>query len=643
RNANAGVINVATAKPQFDLSSASLDLTAGNYNLFRAKGHVNASPHSTLAIRAAAYVERRDGFTEFQEGSKVAPGSALYSNSDKTAFRLGARWKPSDNFEVFVSGEQFIDQGAGTVPVRLTPKPGTELRSALIDSPGVLDLMNTSLRGRIDYRPWESIQISYLGGYGRMTRKNVNDNDLGFDEANRFQQEHRTASSRFLSQSHEIQFTFDNQWVDVLVGGFFYEENNKIRFDIDINDDPNGDLIPDTYWAMTFIQPKRILNSYAVFSQMTGKFTDWLRATGGIRYSSDTKSDEGGLNLVCPGFGSQFGSGGVNLKDLDFSGIPISSNPFRSGEDIPGERLPYDPGTCGSFPGNNGNDVEKTWDEITWMARLEFEPLDNWLAYALVNTGFKSGVIQDGGDTANPEYVTNFEIGNRLGFLDNRLNISLTGFYSDYSDIIRARAEEDENGAQQLVSRNISSARIFGVEAEVTWVASESDRLQLATSYLNAKYDDYPDFIDTGLYTNGNLQAPRLNLEGNFLPFSPEFSLTAVYEHTFAFDFGYIIPRIQTQIQTAMFLGDLNRDVERQDAYTRTNLSIRYETDGGWLAEFFALNIEDLVSDNDIINNVDFRGNQPSATATPGTLGTVYGYLDAPGTYGFRVGYRWSE
>ena len=115
-------------------------------------------------MRAAAYLERRDGFIEFQDGSEVGAGAARYDNSDKTAFRLSALWKPLDMLEVFVSAEQFIDQGAGTIPVLTEPRAGTELRSALVDSPGLLDLKNTTFHGRVDFTPLDWLRISYLGG-----------------------------------------------------------------------------------------------------------------------------------------------------------------------------------------------------------------------------------------------------------------------------------------------------------------------------------------------------------------------------------------------------------------------------------------------------------------------------------------------
>src|SRR6185436_11165100 len=73
RNANAGVINVVSAKPVLNANFGTLDLTLGNYELQRLKGHVNIAVGDTFAVRAAGFVETRDGYIDFLPGSDVTP------------------------------------------------------------------------------------------------------------------------------------------------------------------------------------------------------------------------------------------------------------------------------------------------------------------------------------------------------------------------------------------------------------------------------------------------------------------------------------------------------------------------------------------------------------------------------------------
>jgi iron complex outermembrane receptor protein len=85
------------------------------------------------------------------------------------------------------------------------------------------------------------------------------------------------------------------------------EEDNAIRFDIDISRQPasvlgRGPIVvtptlpTDTAWAMSFIQPQRTLESKAAFAQGTFAFSDAWKVTGGIRHTSEEKEDVGGRN-----------------------------------------------------------------------------------------------------------------------------------------------------------------------------------------------------------------------------------------------------------------------------------------------------------------------------------------------------------
>jgi outer membrane receptor protein involved in Fe transport len=115
RNANAGVINVITAKPQFDATFGQLDLTLGSYSLTRLKGHLNVPVTDTFALRGAAFIEKRDGYTSFLPGSNVSPWSSRYDDSDKLAVRLSGLWEPNDAWRMFGSAERYVDRGSGDI------------------------------------------------------------------------------------------------------------------------------------------------------------------------------------------------------------------------------------------------------------------------------------------------------------------------------------------------------------------------------------------------------------------------------------------------------------------------------------------------------------------------------------------------
>lgn len=641
RNANAGVINVITAKPELGETFGAVDLTLGNYDLTRLKGHLNVPLSETFALRGAAFIEQRDGYIRFLPGSNATGSTPRYDDSDKIAFRLSGLWEPNDAWSVFSSAERYADRGAGTIPVSLHPAPGHGLRSALITSPGELDMKNDTFHLRTDYRSSDAFEISYLFGWARMTRQNVSDQDVGLarDPELRalpnpplqatYDEERRTEDSEFVSTQHEFQLKpLEAETLDWILGAFYYREDNSIRFDIDVRDDrgpvPGSPDAGDMRYSQAFLQPYRSLSAWAGFGQLTWHFSDIARASVGARYTEDTKQDRHGINIVCPTPNATIGNGGFNLEGIATGDIPFSPNP-----DSP---LPV-AGTCRI---TTHNDAKHDWSKITYMARVEYDLNDDLLAYVLTNSGFKSGVIQDGGTHAEPEEVVNYELGLKATLLDGSMVVNTVGFFSDYSDILRTRIENDATGVHQLVTRNATRASIYGIETEWLWKPTPDDVLQAVFTYLSAEYRDYPT-VDFQYYVPTDPLTPVMNLRGNKLPFAPEYGAALVYEHYFQLpNGGRLVPRLQTKYQSEMFLTDFNRPSDAQEAYTRTDVSLRYEAANAWVMEAFVQNIEDEA----VKNNVDLRGNQPGAGGVAGFPGVARAFFDAPRTYGLRAVYR---
>jgi iron complex outermembrane receptor protein len=643
RNANAGVINVVTAKPEFGEFFGGVDLTLGSYDLGRLKAHLNVPVSETFALRGAAFVERRDGYISFLPGSNVSASTPRYDDSDKIAFRLSGLWEPNDAWSVFSSAERYADRGAGTIPVSLHPSPGHDLRSALITSPGELDMKNDTFHLRAEFRTETGYELSYLLGWARMTRQNVSDQDVGLaldlelralpnpPLPSTYDEERRTEDSEFVSMQHEFELKSSNSTLDWILGAFYYREDNAIRFDIDVRDDrgaiPGAPDAGDVRYSQSFLQPKRSLSAWAGFGQLTWHLSDAARASAGARYTEDTKQDRHGINIVCPSPNATIGDGGFNLAGIATADIPFSPDP-----DSP---VPV-PGTCRI---TTHNDAKQDWSKVTYMARFEYDLTADLLAYALTNSGFKSGVIQDGGSHADPEEVVNYEVGLKATLLDGSMIVNTVGFFSDYSDILRTRIENDASGVHQLVTRNATRASICGIETEWLWNPTPNDVVQAVFTYLSSEYRDYPT-VDFQYYVPTDPLTPIINLRGNKLPFAPEYGSTLVYEHFFHLpNGGSLVPRLHTRYQSEMFLTDFNRASDAQKAYSRTDLSLRYESAKAWVIEAFVQNIEDEA----VKNNVDLRGNQPGVGGVPGFPGVARAFLDAPRTYGVRASYRFDE
>ncbi|HYX38438.1 MAG TPA: TonB-dependent receptor [Oligoflexus sp.] len=631
RNATAGSINLVTQKPRLFDSSGSTSMVFGNYNRLGIQGAFNVPLGETAAIRVAAITDQHDGYVDFQPRSSVLPGTPKYMAGDQTGTRATLLWEPVDAVTTTLAVETYRDTGTGTIALMQKPRAGQDRYSALVDTPGVLDQSTITYRGRVDYRPIDAIELSYIGSWSRLKRKNASDYDAGTLPG--FKQEHRTESSQFDSDSHEIQVkSMDSGAFQWLAGLFSIREDNAIRFDIDVTRvqvaDDNAPIPPyptqptDTAWAMSFIQPKRTLESQAAFGQGTLSLTDNFRVTLGARATTEKKQDVGGRNWVCPDFGATLGNGGHVI------GPGGSVNEATCGS-------AYAPGT---WPGGGANDAETKDSADTYLARAEFNPAADLMTYLTLSTGFKSGGLSDGGRRHKPEFLTNYEWGVKSEFLNRRLALNLALFLMKYKDMQVSSIEYQPNGQQQLVTSNAAASTIAGFESEVSWRISRTDRWTGQASILEAKYDDFLT-CDSALL-DCSLPENAVNLDGNYLPHAPRLSLTTAYEHDVPLEGGAtVMPRVQLHYQTESYLNAFNdapadaekpgsfSDARTQKAYTTVDASLRYQVAKNvWFAEAFVLNASNEAVKTDASWIAD------SSTWTS--------FYNPPRTYGVKLGHE---
>jgi iron complex outermembrane receptor protein len=634
RNSTAGTVNLVTAKPHLDDFDAYADITFGDYNRVGTRGMLNIPLSDTFGVRAAVATERHDGYVDFQPRSSAVQ-SRKYGAADQKSARLTALFAPNDAWTVTGAVDYFKDNGTGNIALMQHPRAGQDLYSALVDTAGFLDQTNLAYRLRVDFRPTESLEVSYIGGKADMERQNASDNDGGANPG--FKQEHRTEWSNFDSYSHELSVkSIGESRLQWIAGAYTMHEDNSIRFDIDISQvtpPPEPEVIvvnpvlpTDTAWAMSFIQPKRTLDSQALFAQATFGFTESLRFTGGARYTDEEKEDQGGRNWVCPQFGATVGSGG----HLIGPGGVVSVDTCDSD---------YAPGT---WPGGGANDGKTKDNKTTWLARLEYDISDAVLGYASVSTGFKSGGLSDGGRRHLPEELTSYEVGFKTELLERSLTLNLSAFLMDYEDMQVSAVERLPSGQQQLVTSNAASASIKGLEAEFAWRPTVNDTLSGFASYLNAEFDEFLT-IDTTYFNQGDL-GNTVDLAGRPLRHAPDFSFTGIYEHQFNMPSGgALVPRISLHYETDSIITafndvypDLYQGAGAQDAYTQTDLSLRYDAPkGNWTVEAFVLNLEDEEVKTDIYNVGASSDGTP--TSGPSNLGTWMGFYNPPRTYGLRL------
>ena len=199
---------------------------------------------------------------------------------------------------------------------------------------------------------------------------------------------------------------------------------------------------------------------------------------------------------------------------------------------------PSNLGTCGA--GSDQCAGRHTDTVATWKASIAQELAPRVSTYASVATGYKGYAydISSGYTplrTQNPvqaEHSTAYELGLKSRWLDNRLQVNLAGFYTDYNNF---QAQSSQFVGTVLVQKlnNVGKLRTKGFEAEVQAKPTDWLRLDGSAAYTDATIVSfvnaacYPGQLQTGTGCGpvtglGNVQ----DRSGGQLPNSPKFKFT---------------------------------------------------------------------------------------------------------------------
>jgi iron complex outermembrane receptor protein len=605
RNATVGAVSIRTAKPTLGDYYGNAEVVAGSYNRLGARVAVNMPISDTFALRLAAITERHDGYADFQRPPEapginpsafVTQGKKYYAQDQRSA-RLSALWKPTDAFTWNVNVEGYQDTGAPIIALAQTPRAGQKKWSALIDTAPQSDRFSYGVRSTMDYSISDKVGLTYITGWQRVGGSANSDADGGILGVTRpdgsltkggFGENH-TVWSRNDAWSHEVQLKSQGeQTIDWIVGGYYSHEDNSIRFDIDQRD---GYRDGPMSWSGSFIQAKRTVESKAAFGQAVWHMNDRVRLTAGVRYTDDTKQDQGGRNVTFKGYAdcltAEAGVGGGHPERCDV-GI------FGRDRGASAAQLLA---LLGPGYGISNNDVKGSWDKFTWLGRADADLTDDVLVYGSVSTGFKSGNIEDGGLLANPETLTNYEVGSKIRFLDGRATLNLAAYYEDFkgyqvNQVVTTFKPDGSVDKSQVVTTNAKGAQAYGIEAELTANLTANDRLQISATAQDTKMDELMA-ADGRIGPNDAVHA--VQLKGKELPHAPHFSGTVAYEHTFELANGRVIPRLATHFESKSWLSYFNQGApDQQKSYTRTDVTLRYEpAEAPWSVEAFVQNLED--------------------------------------------------
>ncbi len=650
RNSTAGAVNLVSNAPSTAKTLGSASIVVGDYHHVQTQVMMNIPFSDDIALRIAAIKDQHDGYVDFLKGSNVMPGAQKYGAGNQEGVRASLLWKFTPDLKATFIADYYSDTGAGNIYLSAEPKPGQQLRAALIDTPGVLDQSIITYKGKVQWHPVDGIETQYLGAWSRLKRTNASDADAGFFPG--FKAENRTEWSQFDSLSNELQVRSDMESPLQWVGGlFFFREKNKIRFDIDrsqiseamlAQDIANnsvifvGPTVGQYASAMSFIQGDRELHSKAAFAQASYDIDPQFKLTAGARYTKDHKFDIGGQNWACPNWPDNAPRGTTNLTASQIAQLVTPGEGTINTHNI-GPGGVVNQSTCGNTYGDNTADLK--YGQATWLARVEYKVSPDILTFASVTTGFHSPAIGDGGATTKPEKLTSYELGFKSDLLNRMLSLNIDAFVMKYKDKLESQVVNNT-----LQNFNAAGATVKGVEAEWAFRPTSVDRFTGNASWLKARYDDFLSCDVDAARANGQScgsTAPTVNVGGSTMKHAPTFATTLTLEHDFDGSRGRVTPHVSAHYETESFIGSgaFNTDVpghpgvKQQQAYTTVDLGLRYEPlNKAYTAELFVNNATDKAVKYDAVEVCT----QVGAPCQP-TQQIWAAYYNNPRTFGGRV------
>jgi len=570
RNTTGGALRVITAKPQ-DEFSGNLEASYGEYNRWSLKGSVNTPISDTFYMRAGAFVEQGDGYSENLTTGKDVNDRNGYGG------RLAFRWVPSDTFEGIFSVDYYNSDQNGLYAADV----------AQIISPRTKDLLtvhsgtDTSNIGRtygasltLNFDLSDTLQLQSITGFRNVYQKwnlDLTDQPLSvfllrtINDTDSYSQELKL-NGRALDE--RLKYT---------AGIFGYKESNFSFIGDEITLWFPGDTrVPLPYFAREYDMD---VTSYAVFTELEYDLTDNLKLIGGARYTHDEKdllidARAGGT----PGF--------------DLTGFPNYDNASLNALGTP-TSLDYS-----QFTPKVGLQYTFTPDINAYLTYSQGWKSGGWSARTNTNTEF---VVFD------PETVNSYELGVKTTIGDGRARLNYTAFYYDYKDFFSTATGQTGNFIVFT-----SDAEFYGLEFEST--IRFTDRFD-AFAALGWQQGSYKDFDAVIFGTSIGEEPQRM----------PEWTAKLGGTYKWPVANGEMRFTADYQFLEDHFTNLQNSELARSGDVSVVNASLGYEFgDGQYLA---TLGCRNCFNDEYISQSLDFSGIDPRSTALNPTAPNAFNGL----------------
>jgi len=521
RNAAAGAVSIITKRPEKEFNAwANADL--GTYDALYLAGGVTGplSSDGALRFRMAGAHRQQDGFVTNLAGKDpggintwTGRGSLEYVGSSVTVLLSADAVRLRNGM-----GAQFVSTASKAAllnPTAIAALPaGEDFWHHYYNYEGFQRQDSSSYTGRVE---WDlgAAQLTSISAYRKMhfTRSQDHDGSL----ANAWVFDHEERDKTF---TQELRLAGDSDWLNWMIGGFYYHNDADRRDQIHLGPDF---AVPALAAFPADVKHQMTTSSYAAFGQLTFKLGDQFSLIAGARYTHDTKTSHQDVEPLGP-------------------------------------------------PARFVVDIQRTWDSFDPAVTLQFKPSEHVMAYASYRQGFKSGGFQSLPATAvlattpfDPEKVKAWEAGIKSTLLDRRLILNLAAFHND---IVNQQILRLPTPTVTLVD-NAGGTRAKGVEATISILPVSNLRIDGALTYQQARFTKY-------------LNA-TVDYAGNHQLRSPDFTATLAAEYTVPLKNGEIALRGDLFHQSTVYYDGANTSLQGafQPAFTLLNARLSFRPGNG--------------------------------------------------------------
>ena len=477
--------------PEFDGFGA---LTLGNYNQRDIKAGVGGGLGGNDALRARISVAdmHRDGF-----GENLVTGAEV-SDKDITAFRFNVGAFVTDDFDVQFAFDHLDDTSGVRAAQMLAPNPFApsifapnplapenaplpgnryDVRNGM---PNVNDTTMLGVSATANFRVSDDLSFKYIWA----KRESDTETNIDFDTL-----QSKTADVKaFYSDeqvTNELQVNYDAGGRSRGVMGLYSFDGNA------------GGQVLNNFFNLSFgdTQGTVYTQSTAVYADWTFDLTTALKLDVGARYTDEDKH--------------------AVVLNRCYSNASFST-----------------PANCAGLttPIASGFDKRINFKNTSPKISLDYQVTDQIMVYGLASRGFKSGgyniraqatAVPRSAEPFQDEQVDSYEIGSKMGLLDQTLFLNAAYFYNKYDNMQLSVFTEytTPSGVRAFFGdfTNAGKGTVEGLELEYQWLPTTHWAITGNLAWLDARFDEYlykgVDIADQQEFTNAPDFSGALNVE----------------------------------------------------------------------------------------------------------------------------------